>query len=724
MKKILVLSFLAIFAFTACTSDKKIDSEDDFSVEAENDGGDLSLDTTEPDDLSLDTAKSGSTEDTDLSLENELDSLDEKPAQPKDELSLDDEPTTENVAQSSTPSDSPPLQEPPAPEVLPEQANLPPLPEPAPEPTMPVQAEAPTSSAVEQPATISNVQYKGNDNGGTIAISADKPLSFTTRTNSTTNQFIVEVQNAKIPANLKRILNTKDMASSIGSVDIYQKSGSNVSRFVVQMRPGSGEPIVQQEGNSLLVIGSAVALAEPQVSAPPPEMPSVADSNANAQTEQNETPTKVKNGILTYETLDEFLMNDTKYYGKKVNFETYGWETAEALRFLADEGNVNIMLDDSVATIGKVNLKLRDVPWDQAFVLILKAKKLVYKRQGNVIRVAKLEDLKKDEEEAIAMKVARKEPESLAVKRFFISYADLSEIQTKIAEYLKILAPPVFDSKGVAVPEAANSSVGKVITDKRNNSLIITDTETNLKKIEEIIAALDTQPKQILIEAKVVEANEGFSRGLGVTWASAGTAASTNRLVSGQIGIDSGLSVTPGFAGAVTWGQIDYLGSLTASLALGESESKVKVLSSPRITVLSNTSANITSTVDVQVQRTTISNGITTVSEESKPVGIQLAVTPIANNGGTVKLNLNLSRSASAGGGGTSSRQATTELFVKSGSTAVIGGIYNTTIEESVGGVPGLRDVPVLGALFQTQNTDKSKSELLMFVTPTILKPL
>lgn len=767
MRKIILLGLLAsMFAFTSCST-QKIDSDDDFSVEAgtgDAAGDDLALDgdtgSAPADDLSLeeggDTAKSDAPADSDLALENELNSLDtDKPAAPPaaagnsdQELSLD-EPAPQVAANETPPP--PPAEEtaPPPPEVTAPVAETPP-PEPPPasmEPA-PVTAEAPAPEPSEVPATINNVQYKGNSNGGTIAISADRPLSFTTRMNSTTNQFVVEVQNSVIPPKLKRSLNTKDMASSIGSVDIYQKDGSNVARFVVQLRPGSTDPIIQQEGNSLLVIGAAVAqngsgeapaqaqAAPPQEPAAPavvptenasaepapvaptePESPQIAEVEPAASSDSSTTAAvdapKFKGGLLNYETLDQFLMNNTKFYGNKVTFETYGMDTAEALKFLAEEGGINLIIDDAVLNAGKVNLKLREVPWDQAFVLILKSKKLVYKRQGNVVRVATLADIKKDEEDAIAMKEARKKPEPLAVKRFFISYAEISDVSQKIADYLKLLNPS--DPKAPVDPNA-----GKVLLDKRNNFIIVTDTEANLKKVEQIITALDTQPKQVLIEAKIVEANEDFAHALGVNWSIAKSVPST-------AGYSSSLTATSTGQVTVQWANLDIFDNLNAVLNLAENESRAKVLSSPRITVVSGNGATISSTSDVVTQQaSTIGAGTgTTTGVQRTPVGITFSVTPTANNGGTVKLALNINRSSPSGNlGGTSQKSATTELYVKSGATTVIGGIYQTIANDGETGIIGLRKIPLLGMLFKNASVSTKKEELLMFITPTILKPL
>ena len=792
-----MLLLAGLLALTACTSQKKIESDDDFSVDAEeSSGGDeLSMDSpadSGTDDLSLDEPSSASAEekpadnpapadgaqDADLALENELNSLD-TPAdnktadnsQPTDELSLDD-PAPADPAQTAQAPTEPEVQ-PPAEVALNDTAQTPPpevpVDTPAPEvavtepaPLVDSTPIAPDNGMSQTPVTINTVQYKGNANGGTVAIGADQPLVYTTRFNSTTNQFIVEVQNSSIPKKLKRSLNTKDMASSIGSVDIYQKDGSSVSRFVVQLRAGAPEPIVQPEGNSLLIIGAsadgsmlannaappteAAPLTETPEQAPAPEViPETVQNNPEAAPEQAkstymatsttnaslgsdaetaEPAVKPATGLLSYESLEEFLMSNTKYYGKKISIETLGMEVTDALKFLSEESGVNIIFDDDVVGKGKVNVKLREVPWDQAFVLILKSKQLAYKRQGNVIRVASVDSIKKEEDEAIKLKDARKVPETLAVKRFFIAYAKVGEIKTKVEEYLKTLAAAARGTaSGAATP--ANANQGNVLLDERNNSLIISDTEKNLKQIEEIIAALDSQPKQILIEAKVIEANENFATGLGVKWKSNPT---------GVVGVNSGsFSINDGsssvktsgqFAASITWGQLDFLGALNASIALGESKSQLKTLSSPRITVLSGQQANITQTKTFSVPVTSIANGNVTQTQTQKSVDLTLNVTPTATNEGTISLDLQVNRGIQQGVDGTLSSNAKTSLFVRSGATAVVGGIYASTANESEEGVVGVRKIPIIGRLFESRQITKDKNELVIFVTPTILKPL
>lgn len=779
-RSILSVVVAMLLVLTACTSHKKMESDDDFSVEA-NDGAEspaAAAKEVPTDDLSLDGAETAKSEtaaeapkakaagagDSDSALENELNSLDApakgeqakaEPAAPpasSDDLSLDEpkaEVAAKPVEQTAKPTQED-LNEIPPPEAVNLTPATPPVaagvgqaPAAGAEAAPATPAPVVTAAVTEAPATINTVQYKANSNGGTIAIGSSQPLTFTTRLNATTNQFVVEVQNSLIPKKLKRTLNTKDMASSIGSVDIYQKEGSNVSRFVVQLRPGAAEPIVQPEGNSLLIIGGANAGTAPSptteigavpadsgetaaAAAPAPEAAAPAEGASMAGSEpEARVPVSSKkstggvvdlntDGLLNYASLEDFLMSNSKFYGKKISIETADMDIRDAIKFIADESNTNIIMDDGLS--GRVNIKLREVPWDQAFVLLLKSKKLVYKRQGNVIRVARLEDIKKDEEDAILMKDARRVKEPLIVKRFFIGYAPIDDLATKIKDYLTIT-----DTKKAVVDP--NSSQGKVIADKRTNSLIVTETEENIKKIQSLLTVLDTQPQQILIEGKVVEAQESFSRGLGISWIASGAATGVNK---GKFAItpkaDSGPAV---LTGDFTWGQLDFLGSLTASLSLGEKEQKVKILSSPRITVLSSESASISSNQTIQIEggTTTGSAGVT-ASKISQTVGINLTVTPQASNEGTVSLTLGITRSFAGAEQSTFSRSASTKVIVKSGQTAVVGGIYESNNSEATSGIPGLSSVPVIGNLFKTSNYAKDKNELLIFVTPTILKPI
>jgi type IV pilus assembly protein PilQ len=736
-RNILGVLIALIFVVTSCTSNKKIEPDDEFAVEANTGSQDASLDK----DLSLDgPAESSGANATDsskttpadsnqdLALENELSSLDNNTPNPApkeatvgDELSLDEPAAQAPVVAAPVEPVVPPLQEPvvaPAPVVVEEPIMAQPV------------ADVPVIN--EAPATIDSVSYKANQNGGTVEITSNRPLKYTTRLNKDTNQLMVEVENSVLPKKLKRSLNTKDMASPIGSVDMYQKAGSNISRFVVQLRPGAVEPLVQPEGNAILIVGGMPAGQAMANSTNNGSEQDMQNSSIDGQTMLSRPNTEITDlnspGIMSSDDLEDFLISNNKFYGKKISIETNGMDLKEALRFLGEEGGINMILDDGVD--GKVSLKLRNVPWDQAFILILKSKKLAFKRQGNVIRVARLDDIKRDEDEAIARLEARKSKVPFIVKRFFIGYADITELEKKISQFLTTAqeAATATLPNGQPAPPV-KEILGKVLSDKRTNSLIVTDTEDNMVKIEKLIRALDTQPMQVLIEGKVVEAKEEFTRGLGIFWSSVPPSTSSNVKVGIKPALDAGFNVLDS---TVTWGSLDILGSLTAQLQLGERTDKVKVLSSPRISVLSNEKATISQTAGILIPTVTNSVGsgtsgtTSTTSFTVAQVGVTLDVTPQVSNEGTVKMDLNIQRSflARVDSQAPDVRNATTKVIVKSGQTAVIGGIFESEVRNGQSGVPGLQDVPIIGRLFKGDRDAKSKNELVIFVTPNILKPV
>ena len=660
---VLVLSLISF----SCSTKKKV-VDDDFGVEDET-GTELSLD---------DTAESAS----DPNAVDEFAEFD-RPAQ--------DEPPPEQVAEI-----------PPPPE---ETVEIPPQPQ-------EVAAEPPP---IDQPtAKISDVKFLGNSNGGTLVINADYPLQYKTRMNSNTNQLVVEVQNAIVPDRLKRALNTKDMTSNIGSIDIYQNANSNVARFVVQLRSGEQEPLVQPEGNTLLIVGSPSGIREQT-----PE--------AMAAAEGGESDDAASLGIMNSESIEEFLANNNKFYGRKISIETTDMDVRDVLKFISEESGINMIFDDNIA--GRVSLKLRKVPWDQALVTILKSKKLAYRRQGQVLRIGPVEALAKEEEDAIRLKEAKLKTESLVVRNFSINYADVAALEAKIKDFIADGAGP------------AATTRGKVTIDTRTNSLIVTETNTKLAQVEKLILLLDSQPQQVLIEGRVVEASETYARTIGVNFGfNLPQTGDANLVIPGRDRVSTGSlsrfyspsatfnpAATGSFTGSLWVGQFGAFGDLSTRLALDEVEEKVKILSSPRIAVLHNSQATIKQGSIIQVPSTeTQTAGTTTVTQTFKEVevGVNLDVKPLISSIGTVNLDLKIERSAPTPSGGRTSREIKTNIIVKSGETAVIGGVFTSDTTNRRQGIPGLKDIPILGTLFRTDSNSSQKTELMFFISPRILKTL
>lgn len=635
------------------------------------------------------------------------------------------------------------LNSPPAPEAKPQspppEIVQTPIEAPPPEENMNVPVEMPApvveNAPVENPeppvssnkvAEIKNIRYKANDNGGTVVIDGNQPLEFQTRMNADTNQLVIEIQNATLPSNLKRPLNTKDMRGGIGAIDAYQNKGSKVARIVVQMRPGAQEPTVQAEGKSLLVIQQGEVLNASHDGVSLKQQSPVADdegrSGSMTITRSRGTGGQGGNGrgeggegsILSASSLTEFLTGNTQFYGSPMSIDVNEMDVRDVFKLIAEESGVNIVLSDEVK--GTVTLKLKDVPWDQIFVIMMKARKLGYTRSGNIIRVATMADIKAEEAETLTMLAARKAQAPLKLKVVPISYADIKKIETDVAKFL--------------------SERGKVVGDQRTSSLMITDHDENIERIEKLIKAIDVPPPQVLIEGKIVEASDQFTRQIGVNWNASGQSSvlgrSSNRVIRGRTGI----GVTPTASTAINSaanlnfavGTLDILGDIEATLALYESQSQVKVLSSPRIVTLHNEKAEINQTIAIPLQKISESNGSKTVSVEYKDISLKLVVTPQITNDASVLLDVNVSRSFL---GATidqttqqkpvNTRSAMTKVMVRNAQTTVIGGVYQTDQAQGEAKVPWLGDIPILGWLFKNRSTESIKNELLIFLTPRIL---
>jgi type IV pilus assembly protein PilQ len=589
--------------------------------------------------------------------------------------------------------------QPPAPEIAPDPV----VEAPVETPPAPVVVEEPPASAPAeekaQIAQIKNIKYRANDNGGTVVVEADAPLTFETRMNASNNQFVIEIPNSKLPAKLKRPFNTKDMKGGIGAIDTYQNRGSTTTRVVVQLRDGAAEPVVQSEGNSLLIVGSGATQSVAQKSEATASGP--ADDNDEAK-------------ILSSATLEEFLAGNIQFYGKKISLETSDMDIRDAIKFISEESGVNLVLSEEVK--GTVSVKLRQVPWDQALVVIMRSKKLGYTRSGNVLRIASLTDIKAEEDETVKMATAKKALVPLKVRIVPVSYAKIDDLVTQVKVFL--------------------SDRGKVMGDNRTSSLVISDVEENLDRAIKLVNSIDIPPHQVLIEGKVVEATDQFQRDVGIKWGGDGTQFDTGisgykgRQVVGRASTDisPGLPSSKSFGLNFQLGTLDILGDLTASLQLYEQKNMAKVLSSPRIVTLHNEPAEINQTTEVPLIQSTVSNGVETKTASFKPVKLKLSVTPQITNDGSVIMTVDVNRDflsgvadATTGARPVNSRAAKTKVLVKNGQTAVIGGIYQS--DQGVGEtkVPWIGDIPIIGWLFKNQSRSEQRNELLIFITPRIL---
>ncbi len=554
---------------------------------------------------------------------------------------------------------------------------------------------APPANPFSQDVEITNVKYNADVNGGTLTIETSAPATFRKREGTNQSQIVIEVSGAKIPARLLRPLVTKDFKQSIASVYVYQDKGTGTARFVIQMRDKSPAS-VRQDGKTILI--AAQSFSDDSQAKTTSQGQGDADSgiktfNAKGATDPNKQQNSEETGL--------------KYYGRPINIEVRDAPVIDVLNFISEQSGANLLIANEVK--GQITLKLKQIPWDQALLLVMKSQQLGYVREGSVLRIAPLDSLKMESDKAAKVMESQHDAEPLKVKVIPVSYAKVEELATQLMTFL--------------------SKRGKVVADKRTSSIVITDIVENLERASNLVKALDTPPFQVLIEGKVVEAAQNFARNIGVQWGLGG-----GQIVTGGQTLTPGLNIAPGVVGSsganfnFTWGTFDALGSLSAQLQLFESEQQVRVVSSPRVVTVNNETASISQTVNIPVQTTTATIGQpATTSFTFQPIELSLKVTPQVTAESDVLMQIDLKREFQVGAAvgnvppNINRRQAQTKVMVRNGQTAVIGGIYqaDSTIDEA--GVPLLRHLPVLGWLFKNRARIEQKNELLLFLTPRIL---
>ncbi len=561
-----------------------------------------------------------------------------------------------------------------------------------------VYAEAPAASA----SKINNIEYFADGQGGSVVVSTNGSASYTSRFDPSTRQLVLEVDNALLPSSLKRPFVMKDFSgAAFGALNAYQGSGSSVARIVVQVKSDS-EPSVLQEGNSIVIkpgsFGSVSSFAS--------------SSNVNEPVFAETYNEPVQSGIgasgqaLGARTMEEFLMTNQKFYGHPISVEFREADIKEVIDFLSEESGTNIVLSGDVE--GKISVKLRSVPWDQALVIVMRSQELGYIRQGNVIRIAKTDSLQAEQDKALAIIERKLQSAPLQVQMIPVNYAEVGELVTQVTPFL-------------------TEKRGKIVSDARTSSLIVTDTSESIQKVLQIVKELDVPPSQVLIEGKIIEATQDFQSSFGINWAASGD----------QIGLGSGtltpsLRVGPGdIPGAgllnLQAGVFDFIGNLSAQIGVAEQNNVARVLSSPRITALNKESAKIEQSTQVPFTTTVNNDGITEEQVSFQEFSLSMDVTPQITADESIIMDINVNRSfpreGSSAGNAQSSQDssADTKVIVKNGETAVVGGIYQGLTSNNTSGIPGISKIPVLGWLFKSKSKSNNKSELLIFLTPRIL---
>jgi type IV pilus assembly protein PilQ len=407
---------------------------------------------------------------------------------------------------------------------------------------------------------------------------------------------------------------------------------------------------------------------------------------------------------------------DKTYFGEPIDLKVSNADVTDVLRTFAQISGLNIIVQPGVQ--GAVTAELENVPWDQALEQVLKINNLDYELDGNVMRIAPTDTLKKEAQERQQLAAAKSLSIPLRTVYQRLSYADAAQV----ARLLKTGQSGILTQRG------------SVMVDFRTNALIIKELPSNMDAVLSLIDLLDAPEPQVMIEARIIETTKRFSRELGVNWGVTAIAdaahGNTTGLVFPSNGSAGGRVNLGGNANAgvlnLKLGNVLNTFNLDVALRAAESEGLITILSAPKVATLNNQRAEIQSGLQIPIQ--TILNN--TVTVQFINATLRLDVVPYVTAEGTVEMDIDISKREpqlaflvpGATNAPIATKDARTRLVVRDGGTAVIGGIYKVTTDSGENRVPGLANIPLIGHLFKNRTRNEQNEELLIFITPRVIK--
>jgi len=530
---------------------------------------------------------------------------------------------------------------------------------------------APVRFAEAKPSTqkysLSSIDFRRGKSGeGRIEVNlSDAGIGIDVKQQG--RKLIVDFNRANLPINLQRKLDVTDFGTPVDGIDTFVQ-GDNV-RMIIEPR-GNWEHAAYQ-ADKRFVIEVKPVIEDPKKAA---------------------------------------KAGPKEFTGEKLTLSFQSIAVREALNVIADFTNLNMVISDTVS--GNLTLRLKDVPWDQALQIILDTRGLDMRKNGNVVQVAPRDEINAREKLNLTAGQEIADLEILRTESFELSYQKADAIVTLLqSDKQRIL-----------------SKRGSAVSDPRTNTVFVQDTPGRLEEAAALIKQIDVAVRQVMIEARFVEATDTFNRTLGgklgfsgplnaslvPSGFTGGTGGSNNiNLPGGSSGVGGlNLSLFDAAAGRV----------LGLELSASELDGKTKSIASPRVVTANGTEASVESGVEIPYQ--TFSQAGTRV--EFKKATLSLKVTPqiTPDNNINMKINANQDTVGDTFGGipSINTKQVTTQVLVENGGTVVIGGIYQQNDSNSTDQVPLLGDVPILGWLFKNNNIVDNKRELLIFISPKILQ--
>ena len=540
------------------------------------------------------------------------------------------------------------------------------------------------SSVEAAPNALQGVDFRrGKDGEGQVILdlgSSDIPVNLT----ELGGKIRLTMEDVVVPENLRRRLDVTDFATPVNRIDTYVEGG----QAVVEIRPeGNYDYIAYQSGSQFTV--SVERLTE-----------------AEAESRREEK---------------------FPYTGEKLSLNFQDIEVRSVLQLIADFTGLNLVASDTVA--GSITLRLQNVPWDQALDLILKTKGLDKRQIGNVLLVAPAEEI-----------AAREKLELETSKQI----AELAPVRLDIIQVNYAKAGDIVEL--IKADDELISDRGFVSSDVRTNTISVRETADKLEEIRRLVSTWDVPVRQVSIEARIVRAQTNVAENLGVRWGGAAydvsgdnvfaiggsqsaveearqAAGGTNNTVTfpGALAVDLGVSGEGASSFAIGWGSDDFLVDLELSAL--ESDGRAEVVSQPRVVTADRQTASIKSGEEIPYQEAS-SSGATSVS--FKEAVLSLEVTPQITPDDKIIMDLVVNQDSrgevTAGIPSINTNEVTTQGLVGNGETVVLGGIFQSEVATTVTKTPFLGDIPYLGRLFKRTERIDERSELLIFITPKIIK--
>lgn len=575
------------------------------------------------------------------------------------------------------------------------------------------------------------------------------------------------VQNANAPLTQQQV--SRRVINNVANVEMSFNKGTNNAGIMSFSLPAKhSAPKVERTRNELILTFSDLPLAANAQRSYDVSEFGTPVRNVSLQRMGNDTKIVIANGVAwdysakdngtqyvvtvsnqaaLFNALDE-RPKPKSFKGGRVTLDFQDVDVRTILQIIAKESGQNIVASDSVQ--GKMTLNLKDVPWDQALDLVMQARDLDMRQHGNVWNIAPRRELLNQEREQMRGRRELAELGVLLSRTYQLKYKSVEEFKTMLEN----------TAKGGGGSNSNNNSIltsrGSAMFDTTTNTMIVTDTQEVINKFDRLVAQLDVPVRQVMIEARIVEANEGFGRELGVKW----QAGSVDNGGHARTGVGGGHSIR-GFDTPEAWGptysttqgpngtQIDlrdwgnpsvYLpasaatsaitlfrstahGFLGLELSAMQENNKGKIVSSPRVLTQDRKEASLSEGLEVPYQVAT-SSGATAVQFRDAVTGLKVTpqITPDGNVIMTLKVSKNtVDRYLNSGDAVLSKKEVETSAMVENGGTMVVGGIYVEENTDDAGKVPLLGDIPVLGNLFKHTTKRKNRRELLIFVTPRII---